>query len=387
MGIDNGAPFLHQSIAEEPRSLVGTATDPARLLPIDGDKLKGSLWTFCTAWFHSNKSKNLPTLRLSVAFTTALSSPYRCVHRVSRHLDLDCRQEARGRSFIDIVIARLKVLKKDQSSLQVVVILDNAKWRPKLKEATVNVRAERSTSVPDSVDVRFGDFRTKPICLSSEEVQVLQERLPQPSAPNVNSDQIHVWRVGSGMTFVMARTEADTYMCASARRGHIIDVPGRSSASLRWSRTSPGTTIPTSRSAPRSTARLSLRFQQKGKKDSRIVKNDYEHYVDGIKKPFRLSYGRPGSSEKPSRVDDLERQLRERAIAAAPAPIPSERQALIERQDVLEAIPRRPHHRQSHLATLDPQPDCTSRVLARLQEHLRKKFSCKSIRAKSLRPR
>ncbi|SDA06240.1 BZ3501_MvSof-1269-A2-R1_Chr10-1g02352 [Microbotryum saponariae] len=204
MGIDNGAPFLRQSIAKEPRSLVGTATDPARLLPaIDGDKPKVLLIDASTAF-------------RDIWISTA-------------------GRKHRGRSFIDIVIARLKVLKEEQSSLQVVVILDNAKWRPKLKEATAKERAERSRIAPDNVDVRFGDFRTKPIYLSSEEVQVLQERLPQPSTPNVNSDQIHVWRVGSGITFVMARTEADTYMCASARRGHIIDVRLDPQSTVLWS--------------------------------------------------------------------------------------------------------------------------------------------------------
>ncbi|SGY38973.1 BQ5605_C003g02114 [Microbotryum silenes-dioicae] len=246
MGIDNGAPFLRQSIAKEPRSLMGTATDPARLLPaIDGDKPKtfSSLALHCGPDFSASctltyRKALLPRSHL---FCDRLLSPRLLVLLIEASTAFrdiwisTVGRKHRGRSFIDIVIARLKVLKEEQSSLQVVVILDNAKWRPKLKEATAKERAERSTIAPDNVDVRFSDFRTKPICLSSEEVQVLQERLPQPSAPNVNLDQIHVWRVGSGITFVMARTEADTYMCASARRGHNIDVRLDSQSTVLWS--------------------------------------------------------------------------------------------------------------------------------------------------------
>ncbi|KDE05081.1 hypothetical protein MVLG_04521 [Microbotryum lychnidis-dioicae p1A1 Lamole] len=127
-------------------------------------------------------------------------------------------------------------------------------------------------------------------------------------------------------------------------------------------------------------ARLWLRFQKKGKTDSQIVKHDYEHYVDGIKKPFRLSYARPGSAEKPSRIDELERKLRERAVAAAPIPFDPERQALIEREAV--RFERVSWKRFRDVPIVGGRicipsihnPEARRAVLGRLQEHSNKKF-------------
>ncbi|KDE05461.1 hypothetical protein MVLG_04151 [Microbotryum lychnidis-dioicae p1A1 Lamole] len=196
--------------------------------------------------------------------------------------------------------------------------------------------------------------------------------------------------------------ESDAFAAFGARLVDILfdtdrildkdEIPaGSFTANGHRSVTSPGTTIPTSRSAPRSTERwpkpgCGSASKKKGKKDSRIAKHDYEHYVNGIKKPFRLSYARPGSAEKPSRIDELERKLRERAVAAAPNPFDPERQALIEREAV--RFERVSWKRFRDVPIVDGRicipslhnPEARRAVLGRLQEHSNKNFGTQMSR-------
>ncbi|KDE05460.1 hypothetical protein MVLG_04150 [Microbotryum lychnidis-dioicae p1A1 Lamole] len=129
----------------------------------------------------------------------------------------------------------LEPLKKKDPSLQIFVILDNSEWRPQLKKRTIDAGADSSTSTPNNVNVRFNAFRSNPICLSSDQAQMRQSFLPKPSTPSENRDELHIWKLGSGITFVITRTEADTFVFASARRGHLVDVTIDAHTTILWS--------------------------------------------------------------------------------------------------------------------------------------------------------
>ncbi|SCZ96126.1 BZ3500_MvSof-1268-A1-R1_Chr8-1g10022 [Microbotryum saponariae] len=214
MGVHYGPQYIRTSIKQNPTALLATADTVEDLL------------------------KSVPSEQRK-ALLVDVSTTERGIWATTRG---NKGSVEHGRAFVKRVAAKYhRQAQAHGGNTHVFAIVDNELWRPELKRQTVNRRKEKAVDSGMNVRVRLDSFTTEPKFISTASLKIQCDTFPDPTSSTVDlkkADGIIFWSLTPRVTFVMAKSEADTLAFLVCRQGFLLHVPLDPSSTLLYSKDS-----------------------------------------------------------------------------------------------------------------------------------------------------